>query len=350
VLNQRILLRETQPTPGGAGNLIALNRSSMGINDLGDYVVQVQTTVGGAIFRGTSLDSSPPIKFVQVGDPVPDPALSGFVMSRVGFIETATDVLSWAPVLMTNSGDIIWYGEWDNDPFNFGDNGGIFINNRLLVRKGTVQAGKNISEFGHRNCLQSCNRQLRRQIAVSPNGRHLIFEATTGSKPSCANNCPDAKESVFFMDLGESMPFGTVAQGCTHPYPGARLDHVSGAVVTGGGQTLGGLPLVGETFHVTVDSAPPGTTSVTLVFTDFAASGFPCGQSIPTCGATSTEFLLGAGQQGQMTQAGTTPMSFAIGPVPPSFLGAVSHAQAFFTGPCGTLGATNGLRFVFGSQ
>src|SRR4030095_14293575 len=114
VLNGMSVLREGQAIPGGtyaAYNLLAV---AVDINDLGDYVIQTNATVGTAIIKGTSFDPASQAKFIQTGDPGPDPAIANFVMTKVGTpVQYGLYAKFFAPAIITNSGDVIWYGEWD---------------------------------------------------------------------------------------------------------------------------------------------------------------------------------------------------------------------------------------------
>jgi hypothetical protein len=97
---------------------------------------------------------------------------------------------------------------------------------------------------------------------------------------------------------------------------------------------------------------PAGTASITLVFKASANANYPCGALLNSCDGAlpSYKLLLGPGAtQFQRTTFSAAPTIFAITlPNDPSLIGLVTYAQAFFNGPCGVLGGTNGIRFVFG--
>lgn len=334
LIGDRVVLRETQPIPGGLGAATSLQVAAVDINDLGDYVIQTRGSIGTCIVRGTVLHPNTQTKFVQTGEPVPDPDIGPYILRRIGASNRFANgaARNWAPVLITNSGDVVWYGEWQ-EPSGSGSvtQSAIFVNHKAVVRTGSIQAGAVIERIG------SLDAELRYEFDVSPNGRYLVYEAAAGA--------PISQDGLFRMDLGESRPYGTTPEGCGYAYPPAGLEHVSDDGVPGAPVGFGGFPLRnGQSFYVRVDAPPPpAATSIALVFHGAPAAN-PCGS--PFAGVQV--LVAGPGLVTPLVQ----PVSQPIFPlaVPSSVApGLVAHAQAFFLGPRGgILGATNGLRFVFG--
>lgn len=336
VLNGRSILNETQPIPGGIGAATSLQLASVDINDVGDYVIQTRGNAGTVLIRGSALQPSAQTKFIQVGDPVPDPDIGSPAptLLRIGaswrFANGAAK--NWAPAIMTNSGDIVWFGEWNeyDEEGNLMRQSGIFVNHKCVARIGSMtNQGSTIYRIG------SMDAELRYEIEASPNGRYLVFEAAL-----------DFVDAILRVDLGESVPFGVTPQGCSYAYPPPSLQHVSDDLDLGNPVSFGGFPLVnGTNFFVRVDGTPPpGTSTIVLSFNSAALPGYPCGAPY-----SGIELLLGGTAQYQVTQPVSQP-NFTINlGTNPALIGAVSYAQAFFVGPGGILGATNGIRFVFGA-
>ncbi|MCK6445994.1 MAG: hypothetical protein L6Q99_06335 [Planctomycetes bacterium] len=336
VLNGRGVLSETQPVPGGIGAVTSLQLATVDVNDVGDYVIQTRANTGTVLIRGSVTQPSAQTKFIQVGDPVPDPDIAGgaATLARIGaswrFANGAAK--NWAPAIMTNGGDIVWFGEWNefDEEGNLFRQSGIFVNHKCVAKIGsTTVQGSTIDRIG------SLDAELRYELEASPNGRYLLFEAGT-----------TLSDSVLRIDLGESVPFGLSTEGCSYAYPPPSLEHVSDDIHFGDPVGFGGFPLVnGKNFFVSVDSTPPvGANSIVLVFNSAPHPAYPCGAPF-----SGIELLLGGTTQYQVTQPVTQPVFTINLGTNPSLIGQVSYAQAYFIGPGGVLGATNGIRFVFGA-
>src|SRR5688572_2492099 len=200
VFNGTRIASDGGPVPGGSGNLSDMEDCRVDLNDFGDYVYRSRTAtpIGEVIVRNGT-------KFIQVGDPVPDPAIGSFTLTGLGDKSSAgVFPAEIAPAFITNGGDVIWYGSWD-DP-DTSQNEGIFLNHLLLAREGHTQAPDTdgsgtlrITGFGQSDTA------FGRDIAVSPNGRYVYFEAMTVSSGST----PESASAIFSVDLGESVPYGT---------------------------------------------------------------------------------------------------------------------------------------------
>lgn len=329
VLNGRRVLREGEPVPGNRGGATSLQVASVDLNDSGDFVIQTRTSFETIIIKGSVFHPQQPVKFIQATDPVPDPDIGGPRLARIGnsvrFANGAAK--NWAPALLTNGGDVIWYGEWfEDDEIQ----SGIFVNHKVLVRMGRPQAGAVIERIG------SLNANLRHEIEVSPNGRYLLYQAFAGD--------PLNQDAVFRMDLGESVPYGTTPLGCSYPYPPAGLEHVTDDVSLGDPSGFGGFPLRdGKPFFLSVDAPPPPAASdIALVFS-WSRPSDPCGISI-----LGTQVLLGDPAFVAVQPVAQNVFAVRAPPsVPPDF---AAYAQAFFLRPSGrVVGATNGIRFVLGT-
>jgi hypothetical protein len=370
VVNNRAVLRDFTMVPDGQGQIVGLPLAAVDLNDLGDYVIQVVlqeglpvlcdnqppgpiqawcVPYGEAIVRGHASGGAN-TKLVQTGDPLPDASLGmpGEIMLKVGRKLEHNNALGSFPALLTNGGDLIWYGEWghldaNDDEVQVG--AGIFFNQKLIV-----QAGQELS--GPDDVLLSIGLdplELRSAMVVSPDGRYLLFTGRRG-EPGGASPV----SALFRVDLGASVPYGTVAQGdgtpgCTYPYPVATLDCAPGRALPGS-SALADFPLVGHDLQVVARSAPAGATVALFAFTASAPTSFPCGFGVP---GFPFEILLGP------TRLSTRLVGVAGGsalysqPIPPTVLGLVGtdwYGQAFFlSSSAATVGATNAVRFVLGA-
>lgn len=332
VLNGRGVLRETQPIPGGLGAATSLQVASVDLNDLGDYVIQTRTSVSKTVIvKGSVFEPSAQQKFVQAGELVPDPDIGPFVLQRIGNTTRFANgaARNWFPAIVTNSGDVIWYGEWYE-----GDEvvAAIFVNHKAVVRTGSIQGGALLERLG------SSGAEPRYELEASPNGRYLLYEAELGE--------PVFQDAILRMDLGESVAYGTRAQGCSLPYPAPGLEHVSDDLHPGPPLGFGGFPLRnGQDFFVSVDApAPPAASRIALVFAS-SRDGAACGT--PYLG---TQVLVGGSLLVRPLIQSVAQSVFAVrvpGTVPPDL---AAYAQAFFLSADGrVLGGTNGIRFVFGT-
>lgn len=359
IVNNREVLREFDQVPGGAGEIMRMPRAAVDINDLGDYVIQLKvqlpTRVGEAILKGHK-DTGAPTKFIESDDPLPDTSLglSNEIMLKLGRnARVVTDTSMHFPVLITNGGDVVWYGEWGHvDPSGaeITVGSGIFCNKKVVAMEGQVFLPPDdfLLEIG--TSASPGYAELPAEIEVSPNGRYLLFEGVRGK----LSDLFYARNALFRVDLGESVPYGTVVQatagtGCSHAYPGATLDCTPGIRLPGS-TTLGDFPLLGHQFQAVARSAPAGTTTALFAFTPGPPVDFPCGAFRP---GFPFEVLLGPTSSAKIPVAYSGSALLSI-PIPASAIGLLDtdwYGQAFFKNGAGqTLGATNAIRFVIGAQ
>ena len=322
-----VLAENGTSVPGVAGTLIVNDYvTRVDLNDFGDWVLatEVNSPNGEVLIKNGA-------KLYRTGDPVPDPAAGPFQLVDFGF-ETACgappgvycppDLDGVAPVLVTNGGDVLWFGRW-NDPDPAVDQG-LFVGDRLLVREGVTRdsAGRRILGFG------LGRGQFRHELDVSANGRYVLLEAALEGVGA----------ALLRIDLGEAVPYGTSVQGCSYPYAALGLRHAS--------DREGGLPLLGQSFLCTLAGIPSGAQTMALVFATEPWPSFPCGVL-----HGGSELLLAPSTRVLRLVASPAP-SIVVGPLPNDFglLGLDVYAQAAFRAASGQLlGRTNGLRFVFGA-
>lgn len=350
--NARSIQSEFSRLPGGNSgfeNVLGLTAACLDLNDLGDYVYQVRHTTptpnveGAAIVRGNAARFTDQAKLYQTGDVLSDPSVGGATIRMIG-LNLRLTTIDWPgtfPVFMTNSGDVVWFAEWIGGSIGTGTGAGIFVNDKLVVERGqSFGPGYFLDDIG-------VNADLRRQLEVSPDGRYLLFVGRY-TDPSF-----NSLVGVFRVDLGESMPFGTVAQaggsaGCTHPYPGLTLQSQPGVIFPGTG-ALGDFPLIGHTIQAHVSGAPPATSTALFVFTSSALANYPCGDRIAPFGY---ELLIGAGRTFSRFVpyvGGGASYSAAI-PLNPALIGSTWYGQSFFFNGGLFLGTSNGMRYVVGAN
>ncbi|MEM9380732.1 MAG: hypothetical protein AAGB93_12340 [Planctomycetota bacterium] len=151
-LDTTLLMQEGSPSPVPGRNWGSLTSPELDLNEAGDWVVKAnldssdssndQVIVkNGAIFR-------------REGDTLP--AISGF---------TFTDFGGSVGVWLTDAGDVIWFGDW-NDPDSSRDEG-LFFNDTLLVQEGVTQiGGQTIVDLS----------DITEQVAVSRSGSQILLE------------------------------------------------------------------------------------------------------------------------------------------------------------------------------
>lgn len=351
IFNTRSILSEFSRLPGGTvgfENVLALPAACVDLNDLGDYVMQVRHTTpnpsaeGAAIVKGNSARFSDQAKLYQTGDVLRDPSLGGATIRMIGLNLrlVPNDSPGTFPVFVTNSGDVVWFAEWIGGSGS-GLGAGIFVNDRLVVQRGQpFGAGYFLDDIG-------VSADLRRQMEVSPDGRYLLF-AGSYTDPSFLPHV-----GLFRVDLGESVPYGTVAQatggaGCSHPYPALTLQSQPGVAFPGTG-ALGDFPLIGHDFQAYVTGAPAATNLVLFAFTPSALAPYPCGVPIPPFGF---ELLIGAGETYSrfVPYVGGSASHSAGIPLNPALVGSTWYGQAFFFAGGSFLGTSNGMRYVIGAN
>jgi hypothetical protein len=120
------------------------------------------------------------VAFVQEGDSLPD--INGFALTSLGT----------GPLSLSNTGDLLWYGDWD-DPDTDRDTG-LFLNGDLLVQEGvTTVAGSTIDSL----------RGIQDGYFLSEDGQHVIFDALL----------LDGREGAFLIRLGIGDSYCTAAAG-----------------------------------------------------------------------------------------------------------------------------------------
>lgn len=151
-LNDTLLAQEGSPSPLAGRNWSSLQSSELGLNDHRDWVLSGyldgDTATNAVIVRNGA-------EFRQEGTSFP--AISPFVLTTFGT----------GPVLIANSGEVLWFGDWD-DPDTTVDSG-LFIDDTLLVQEGVTAIG---------GVIVDTLAGVTDGYAISPNGRYVVFEAT----------------------------------------------------------------------------------------------------------------------------------------------------------------------------
>jgi len=152
-----LLAQEGSASPVAGRNFTSLLGRGMAIGGTGRYVFKAQLAGDAMSDQIIILDG---LKFVQEGDVLP--AVSPFVLENYGLASGAIGV--------SDAGDVLWFGDW-NDADTTRDTG-LFLNDVLLVQEGvTVINGEIVTAIA----------SGQDAFAISPNGRHVIFEATLAS-------------------------------------------------------------------------------------------------------------------------------------------------------------------------
>ncbi|HYE62040.1 MAG TPA: hypothetical protein VD997_08585 [Phycisphaerales bacterium] len=157
-----IVAQELQPSPIAGRTWEILNDRPLDLNNSGAWVVRGNLT-------GDTIDDEVIVK----GD--------GTVVAREGQAVPAA-LGPWAftgfgsaPVQMDDSGNVVWYGDW-NDPSTNVDNG-LFWNGDLLIQDGvTVVDGQTVTTV----------RGIADGFAMSDNGRYLIVRVVLGTSTDAA--------------------------------------------------------------------------------------------------------------------------------------------------------------------
>jgi hypothetical protein len=151
-LNDTLLAQENAPSPVAGRSWSSLLRSELDLNDNRDHVFSGELDGPD---ESDHLIVRSGVEFRQEGDTLP--AIAPHVISHFGN----------APVLIANSGEVLWYGDWD-DP-DLDSDTGLFLDDALLVREGvTTVGGVFVEQIG----------AVPGSFTISPNGRFVVFTAT----------------------------------------------------------------------------------------------------------------------------------------------------------------------------
>jgi hypothetical protein len=159
MLDTTVLVREGSPSPIALRNWSVILGRQCGLNDNGDYA-----------FRG-GLDAPTTDDDVICKNNTTVIAREGSSLASIGGVFTFTSFGTSATVDIDNSGNVFWYGDW-NDPVTTQDTG-IFRNGDLIIQKGVTQVG---------GLTVTGISAVQDNFSISPNGRYLIVDCTlTGS-------------------------------------------------------------------------------------------------------------------------------------------------------------------------
>ena len=153
-LDQTLLMREGSPSPVAGRNWGSLTSVEVDLADSGNWVAKAN------LDSSNTADDDVIVKdgaiFRRAGDTLP--AIAPF---------TLTDFGGSVGVWITATGDVIWFGQW-NDPDTSRDEG-LFINDQLVVQEGvTAIGGQTITDLS----------DITEQVAVSADGLVILMEGT----------------------------------------------------------------------------------------------------------------------------------------------------------------------------
>jgi len=210
-IDDTLIAQEGSPSPVAGRNYGSLSGGVVDLNNNGDYVFR--GLLDGDSSTNTIIISNGS-KVVQEGDP--------FMTSRGSFPFTS---FGFGPVAIADTGDILWYGEWD-DP-NSDIDSGLFLNDALIVQEGVTNIdGEVVDDI---NGSQD-------GFDISPNGQFIIFEGTlvngqngaffiTVTAPSCPADIAEGDNVVNVFDLLELLAgWGTDGPGSDLDEPNDTID------------------------------------------------------------------------------------------------------------------------------
>lgn len=161
-----LVAQEGSPSPVAGRNWSTLSSAELDLNDDCGYVLS-------GLLDGDTATNALIVKngaaFRQEGDTLA--AISPFLLTSLGT----------GPVALANSGNVLWYGDWD-DPDTDVDTG-LFVDDQLLVQEGVTTIG---------GVVVDTLRGIQDGYAISPNGRYVVFEAVL----------VDGTEGAYLIDRG----------------------------------------------------------------------------------------------------------------------------------------------------
>ncbi|MEM9801434.1 MAG: hypothetical protein AAGA20_13995 [Planctomycetota bacterium] len=150
-LDATLLAQEGQPSPIPGRNWGSLTGVEVDLNDACDYVFKSDVDGNPAdddvIIRNGSV-------YRRAGDSLPD--IGPFTFENFG---------GSVGVWITESGNVIWYGDW-NDPDTSRDEG-LFLNDTLILQEGVTSVGGSV--------IVGLS-DLSEQIHVAPDGSRMLVE------------------------------------------------------------------------------------------------------------------------------------------------------------------------------
>ncbi|MEZ6015700.1 MAG: hypothetical protein R3F49_11335 [Planctomycetota bacterium] len=155
-LDNAPLWREGDPIAAIPGSVYdTLSSAEVDLNNNGDYVLQ---SGRDASFNLDFIIKNDNTVIAQEGMPVPG-VPGGFTLTTIG---------STTGVFLSDAGDVLWYGDWD-DPDTDIDTG-LFLNQTLILQEGVSTINGNVIDT-----IAATDKTF----ALSNNGRYLIVEVFT---------------------------------------------------------------------------------------------------------------------------------------------------------------------------
>lgn len=278
-VNDKVILREgdNSPLPGFFWN--SLSNVRVSLNDNGDWLV-LGGLNGPQNRRALLVINNEKV----VRERETFPAIAPYLLDNFA---------NGTPLFCTNSGEAIYRAQWTGPTST---DTGILLNLEVIARTGVTRLDNvTIDEFIDNE----------HAIAVSPSGRHVLFECTL----------EDDRNVIGYVDVGRMTPF----QGCTQNE--GKLSRIGGFPVVGGEVTFG------------LDDGQGTGVTPFLLISDRPALTFP------PCGLMTNfgELLVDFGQNGNplLLQIGNPYLGVEVPivvPIPnsPQLVDQILYAQGIF--------------------
>ena len=275
-VNDVLVAQEGGASPVVGRNWFSLSLAEIDLNDNCEYVIS--GSLDGAAATNALIEKNG-AKFRQEGDTLAP--IAPFLLESFGS----------GPVLIANSGNVLWYGEWD-DPDADVDTG-LFVDDELLVQEGVTTVG---------GVVIDSLRGVQDGYAISPNGRYVVFEAVL----------LDGTEGAYLIDRGVV----------------AHQEVRNGSGLNALCYKATNTAVLGTTWSVEVDvSNHPGASLVQVL-------AYPAPTSGLFVGAGEILVDVGSGLLGRATVSSSGGVDVINIPIPndPTIVGLTAYTQAVIVG------------------
>ncbi len=218
-IGNTLIAQKGDPSPAAGLTYSSFGSSKLDVSSNGLHYVFSATLSGATATNAIIVRNG--TKLVQKGESLP--AIGSFVFTTFGS----------GPVQISDSGDVLWYGDWD-DPVTTQDKG-LFINDELIVQIGVTQInGATVTTL----------RGITDGYALSRNGRYVVFEAVLDNGDEGAFLL-DRQLPVDILCLGDGSGgacpcgnFGATGEGCANSTAAGALLAASGTVSVSAGDLV----------------------------------------------------------------------------------------------------------------
>jgi hypothetical protein len=211
--NDTVLAQKGDTAPDLNGDTYNIGTSAatrVHMNDNRDYVFLTPLTgdssANQAIIRNNVFSDALDEVVIRKGDPVP--GLPGHVITSLG---------TGAQPMITENGDVIWYGQWDGDA---GTNHGLFINDQLIIQRGVTQTSDGDLITTVAGTTSSSN-GISTSFDVSQNGQYILVRAMLNNSTS--------ERAVLLVEVEDSSKCAPADLDCNGVVDGADLAILLGA-------------------------------------------------------------------------------------------------------------------------